>query len=90
MTWLYFVFVQSVFVFVGRPSPWENPEVARRVMEVRTAYASQDFEWDITRGLVVKAMEKSNADILKNHLVETFRRSEEKTQHGAGGGVDEY
>jgi hypothetical protein len=22
MTWLYFVFVQSVFVFVGRPSPW--------------------------------------------------------------------
>lgn len=23
----------------------ENPEVARRVMEVRTAYASRDFEW---------------------------------------------
>jgi dihydroxyacid dehydratase/phosphogluconate dehydratase len=22
MTWLYFVLVQSVFVFVGRPSPW--------------------------------------------------------------------
>ena len=32
----------------------ENPEVARRVMDVRTAYASQDFEWDITKGLVLQ------------------------------------
>jgi hypothetical protein len=24
MTWLYFVFVQSVFVFVGRPSTWSG------------------------------------------------------------------
>ena len=24
MTWLDFVFVQSVFVFVGRPSPWDD------------------------------------------------------------------
>jgi hypothetical protein len=32
MTWLYFVFVQSVFVFVGRPSPWVG---AMRTLEVQ-------------------------------------------------------
>ena len=78
----------------------ENPEVARRVMEVRTAYASQDFEWDVTKGLAVKAMETSNAEILKRHLMETMRISDEMlgTRGGKGEGesvdakryIDEY
>lgn len=57
-----------------------NPEIARRVMEVRVAYAAGDFEWDITQGLVIKGMEMANAAILKDHLAETLKNSDQ--EHG--------
>jgi hypothetical protein len=36
MTWLYFVFVQSVFVFAGQTLPMETPtlETTRRVQKM--------------------------------------------------------
>ncbi|EEH56074.1 uncharacterized protein MICPUCDRAFT_8187, partial [Micromonas pusilla CCMP1545] len=45
-----------------------DPSIARRVMDVRTAYAGGDFEWDICRGLVMQNMEKSNAEIQRGFL----------------------
>jgi hypothetical protein len=45
-----------------------DPSIARRVMDVRTAYAGGDFEWDICRGLVMQNMEKSNAEIQRVFL----------------------
>ena len=40
MKWPCFVFVQSVFVFVGRPSPWQNEAEARNA---RKAVADGTF-----------------------------------------------
>ena len=37
---------------------------------------------DLTKGLVLQSMEKSNATILKNHVVENFKRSEQMRSAG--------
>ena len=58
-----------------------DPAVARRVMDVRHAYASGDFEWDNTRRLVLEDMAASSARVLKEHLSSTSPpRSASSTQ----------
>lgn len=49
-------------------------------------------ERDITKRLVVQAMDKANAEIQKEYLAETFQRSGDVGAAGVqeGGGVDEY
>jgi hypothetical protein len=53
-----------------------DPAVARRVMDVRRAYASGDFEWDNTRRLVLEDMAASSARVLKEHLSSTLAATE--------------
>jgi len=53
-----------------------DPAVARRVMDVRHAYASGDFEWDNTRRLVLEDMAASSARVLKEHLSSTLAATE--------------
>lgn len=46
-----------------------NPGLALRVMEVRAAYAADDFEWDQCRRLATEGLAVSaNLDILKARL----------------------
>ena len=46
-----------------------------RVMEVRLAYASEDFEWENTRGLCLKDLSKSNTAVLQKHAEVAFTRA---------------
>ena len=45
-----------------------NPALALRVMEVRAAYAAEDFEWDQCRRLATEGLAAANLDILKARL----------------------
>eukprot|EP00898_Chlorokybus_atmophyticus_P001445 jgi/Chlat1/2300/Chrsp17S08730 len=49
----------------------ESPAHAMRVMEVRAAYAEEDFEWDNLQRLATKGIAKANSDIMRRHVSET-------------------
>lgn len=53
-----------------RESP-RHKGLALRILEVRSAYASQDFEWDNMKRLTVQHAEKSNTTLMREFLVET-------------------
>ena len=46
----------------------KNPALALRVMEVRAAYADDDFEWDQCKRLATEGLAAANLDILKARL----------------------
>ena len=46
----------------------KNPALALRVMEVRAAYAAEDFEWDQCKRLATEGLAAANLDILKARL----------------------
>ena len=48
-------------------------------MEVRTAYCSTDFEWDNTKRVAVKEMDKSNQRILSKHAEAAFAFNTEES-----------
>ena len=52
-----------------------------RVMEVRRAYAADDFEWDTTRKITGKKMEEANERILREVFLASMKRNQEL--HGA-------
>ncbi|GAQ78395.1 chaperonin-like RbcX protein [Klebsormidium nitens] len=50
-----------------RVSP-QHKTLAMRILEVRSAYASEDFEWDNVQKLSKKRMEESNTKVLREFL----------------------
>jgi hypothetical protein len=60
----------------------ENPEVARRVLEVRVAYAEGDFEWDNARKLALEGMRASNAAAQSAFLAQTLAASADAADPG--------
>ncbi|CAM6098558.1 unnamed protein product [Calypogeia fissa] len=45
--------------------------LAMRIMEVRSAYAKQDFEWDNLQNLCNKNMDEANTRLMREFLVDT-------------------
>jgi len=46
-----------------------------RVMEVRLAYATEDFEWENTRRVCLKDLAQRNTAILQRHAEVAFGRA---------------
>lgn len=46
-----------------------------RVMEVRLAYASEDFEWENTKRVCLKDLKQSNTAVLQRHANVAFTRA---------------
>lgn len=42
-----------------------------RIMEVRSAYAQLDFEWENLRKLVLENANKSNKKLMRDYITET-------------------
>ena len=59
-----------------------HPASARRVAEVREAYAASDFEWDSTQRLAVQGTAEANLRLMRELLFESLAAS------GGGGGGD--
>jgi hypothetical protein len=41
-------------------------------MEVRAAYAKEDFEWNNLKRLAIEGLESSNTQLLRNHAATRF------------------
>ena len=52
-----------------------SPEIAMRVMEVRAAYAEDDFEWQNSRRLALENMRKVNGDVMREHATAALAAS---------------
>jgi hypothetical protein len=48
--------------------------LAMRVLEVRAAYVSEEFEWDNCRRLAVEHMKDANVTIMRDVLDEAFKQ----------------
>ena len=46
-----------------------------RIMEVRTAYARGDFEWEYMQKISVQELEKRNTDLMRHHADEAFGKA---------------
>lgn len=55
-----------------RESP-NHKQLAMRVLEVRSAYAHEDFEWDNLRRVSHRVMDEANTRLLRDYLVETTK-----------------
>lgn len=55
-----------------RESP-SHKALALRVLEVRSAYAHEDFEWENLRKVSHKVMDEANTRLMRDYLVETMR-----------------
>ncbi|KAH9620410.1 hypothetical protein KSS87_007952 [Heliosperma pusillum] len=53
-----------------RESP-EHKNLALRILEVRSAYCKNDFEWDNLRRVALKMVDDSNTKIMRDYVVET-------------------
>lgn len=53
-----------------RESP-RHKGLAMRIMEVRSAYAQLDFEWENLRKLVLENANKSNKKLMRDYITET-------------------
>lgn len=56
-------------------TPLAPAPAAVRVMEVRAAYAADDFEWDQCARLVGEATQAANVAIMRRHASARFERS---------------
>ncbi|XP_019174198.1 PREDICTED: chaperonin-like RBCX protein 1, chloroplastic [Ipomoea nil] len=48
-----------------------HQKLALRIMEVRSAYCKEDFEWDNLKKVASKMMDESNTRLLRNYIMET-------------------
>lgn len=48
-----------------------HKNLALRIMEVRSAYANQDFEWENVKDLSLKHIEESNTALMRKFVIET-------------------
>ncbi|GJP32336.1 hypothetical protein CLOM_g16938 [Closterium sp. NIES-68] len=55
-----------------RESP-RHKQLAMRILEVRQAYALEDFEWDNLRAVSFQRMEEGNTRLMRDFLMETSR-----------------
>ncbi|CAI5489676.1 unnamed protein product [Closterium sp. Naga37s-1] len=55
-----------------RESP-RHKKFAMRILEVRQAYALEDFEWENLRSVSLKRMEEGNKQLMRDFLMETSR-----------------
>ena len=49
---------------------------ALRILEVRSAYAHEDFEWENLRQVSWKMMDDSNKQLMRDFLIETSKWSD--------------
>lgn len=59
-------------------------------MEVRTAYAATDFEWDQCQRVCATDLEAANVRLMRRHALQRFgpameQAGSDKTADGAGG-----
>uniref|UniRef100_A0A7N2LT49 Uncharacterized protein n=1 Tax=Quercus lobata TaxID=97700 RepID=A0A7N2LT49_QUELO len=51
---------------------------ALRILEVRSAYCKNDFEWDNLKRVAVKMVDDSNTSIMRDYVLETSQAESEK------------
>ena len=51
-------------------------DTALRILEVRSAYAHEDFEWENLRKVSCKVMDESNKQLMRDFLMETSKWSD--------------
>ncbi|XP_030968288.1 chaperonin-like RBCX protein 1, chloroplastic [Quercus robur] len=52
--------------------------LALRILEVRSAYCKNDFEWDNLKRVAVKMVDDSNTSIMRDYVLETSQAESEK------------
>lgn len=52
-----------------------NSMLGLRIMEVRSAYCAEDFEWDTLQRVATREMDDANQRLLQKHATESFSRS---------------
>ncbi|XP_020220480.1 chaperonin-like RBCX protein 1, chloroplastic [Cajanus cajan] len=55
-----------------------HKNLALRIMEVRSAYCKNDFEWDNLKRLALKMVTDSNTRLMKDYVLETSSAETEK------------
>lgn len=60
-----------------RESP-RHKGLALRILEVRSAYCKNDFEWDNLKRLAVKMVNESNTRLMREYVLETSLAESEK------------
>ncbi|RDY07157.1 Chaperonin-like RBCX protein 1, chloroplastic [Mucuna pruriens] len=55
-----------------------HKNLALRIMEVRSAYCKNDFEWDNLKRLALKMATESNTRLMKDYVLETSPAENEK------------
>ncbi|KAI9198448.1 hypothetical protein LWI28_015986 [Acer negundo] len=58
-----------------RESP-RHKGLALRILEVRSAYCKNDFEWDNMKRLALKMVDDSNTRLMRDYVLETSHESE--------------
>ncbi|XP_078439495.1 chaperonin-like RbcX protein [Wolffia australiana] len=59
-----------------RESP-RHQALALRILEVRSAYQMEDFEWDNMKKLAFKMVEESNTKLMREYIMETTHMEDE-------------
>jgi hypothetical protein len=49
-------------------------------MEVRAAYAAEEFEWDYLQKISMQEIEKGNTGLMRQHASEAFKQAFEPSQ----------
>ncbi|XP_052202616.1 chaperonin-like RBCX protein 1, chloroplastic [Diospyros lotus] len=55
-----------------------HQSLALRILEVRSAYCKNDFEWDNLKRLVFKGVNEANTKLMRDYVSETTRVESEK------------
>lgn len=55
-----------------------HKNLALRIMEVRSSYCQNDFEWDNLKSLAFKMVTESNTRLMRDYISETSRAETEK------------
>ncbi|XP_043690341.1 chaperonin-like RBCX protein 1, chloroplastic [Telopea speciosissima] len=58
-----------------RESP-RHKTLALRILEVRSAYCKNDFEWENMKRLAIKMVNESNTKLMRDYVLETSHESE--------------
>lgn len=53
----------------------KNQLLGVRIVEVRTAYCKEDFEWDSCKRIAAREMEKANKKMLQDHAEAAFAKA---------------
>ncbi|XP_062088287.1 chaperonin-like RBCX protein 1, chloroplastic [Humulus lupulus] len=52
--------------------------LALRILEVRSAYCKNDFEWDNLKRLAFKMVDEANTNVMRDYVLETSQAENEK------------